>query len=653
MQWSAIVISVVLAVWCAWIIVYNYQKHHRPLCGALKSRIIVLEAVLDAEETDEAQRLFADRFEDIDAVLRSGGKPAHEMCLAWAEFRETIVDDTATPRQATSRADAYFLHLGDDTRVLAWWANIFVALGLTCTFLGIVAALTITVAALDSAGGTGSMTPALIRLLEITSVKFWTSIAGVVCSIVLRTFDRRWHSKTQRELERVVDGIDRGTQLLPPQRIAAEQLVEMKEQTAALKAFSTEFAIAIQDALSGQMQPMVGALAGIQTSIDDFKDGSFNQIGRELGEALSRNAGTEMQQLGVALADMTHKIASIHDGIETSGNDANERIAAAARDFSAASERMQETFSALNERIGKTGSRLTESADAASASAVAQFDSATEGLQQAFDQVRGEIADLGQHLTTSAGATADRNAEVLARAADALEQATTRTSEGMGRAIDQAVSRAGEESARAMSVAFASFGSRFEEASVGLVDTLRSTAGRMEILAGSIERSAAASETHVTSLVTAADRTDGLSTNLARAAHDLEAAAEPIRTATEAIGGAVGRIQIALERQAETADRNEASMTAISEKLAETSEAATRAWAEYRSRFEEVDKALAATLDQIKSAAGEHALHLNEQVGRVDKALADAIDKLAAGLDPLRDLADQIEDLIGKLQVGA
>jgi len=647
---TALWISLFLLLWCALIIVRNYIRFHRPLSAALKQRVDALAPVLDAEDNDTAQRLFADQFYEIDAAMTAGGRTAHELRQAWSQFRETILDESQIPMGATMRADGYFLHLGDDTRILAWWANIFVALGLTFTFLGIVAALTTTVTALSAANGSANMTPALINLLTITSVKFWTSISGVLASILLRVFDRRWHAANQKELECIVDAIDRGTLFSPPQRIAAEQLRETKEQTAALKSFSHELAIAIGENLERQMQPMVQVLGGIQSSIDDFKNGSFNQIGKELGDALSKNAGAEMAQLGAALDGMTTRLSAMHEQIEGSGKTANDQIAQAARDFAVASDRMTEMFGTLHERIDATGARLTESAETASSGAVAQFAQATSGIQTAFDQMRGEIADIGSRLTAGADAAADRNADVLARAADALEAATARASTGMGKVIDDAVTKASEESAKAISSAFAAFGARFEEASAGLVDTLRSTAGRMEALAASIERSAQASDSHATKLADASVAADGIATTLNRAANDLQSAAAPIRSATETIGTAVGRVQDALTRQSEAAGQNQAAVTAIAERLSQTSESATKAWSDYRDRFADVDKALATSLDQIKSASGEHAAHLNEQVGRIDNALAGAVDKLSAALEPLTELADQIEDLLGKMK---
>lgn len=647
---TALWISLFLLLWCALIIVRNYQRFHKPLTLALKQRVQAFDPILEAENTDTAQHFFAEQFYEIDAAMIAGGREAHEIRQAWSQFRETILDETEVPMRATMRAEGYFMHLGDDTRVLAWWANIFVAMGLTFTFLGIVAALTTTVTALSAANGASNMTPALINLLTITSVKFWTSISGVLASIILRFFDRHWHSANQRELERIVDALDRGTLFSPPQRIAAEQLRETKEQTAALKSFSHELAIAIGENLERQMQPMVQVLGGIQSSIDDFKNGSFNQIGKELGEALSKNAGTEMAQLGVALDDMTTKLSSMHEQIEGSGRVANDQIAQAARDFATASDRMSEMFGALHERIDATGSKLTENAETASSGAVEQFVRATNGIQSAFDQMRGEIADIGTRLTAGAGLAADRNADVLSRAAEALEVATSRASQGLSKAIDDAVAKASEESAKAMSTAFAAFGTRFDEVSAGLVDTLRSTAGRMESLASSIERSAQASDSHAGKLVEAGIAADGIATTLNRAANDLQSVAAPIRSATETIGTAVVRVQDSLSRQTEAANQNQTAIAGIAERLSQTSESATKAWSDYRNRFEDVDKSLASSLDQIRSASGEHAVHLNEQVGRIDNALAGAVDKLSAALEPLTELADQIEDLLGKMQ---
>jgi len=627
-QWAAIAISVALLGWCIGIILYNQRQHYRPFKIAIQQRNEILSFLNSLETEDEAQAEFARRFPEINEAMSVKNWQSTELHHAWREFRETILDETENPLRSTSRPEGYFLHLGDDTRVLAWWANIFVAVGLTCTFLGIVAALTITVESLSQTSIGGNMTPALIELLQITSVKFWTSIAGVTASIILRMVDRRWHSSIQRQLEILCDYLERGTLFSPTQRIAADQLKELKQQSVALTEFSTKLALSIGDALEHKMQPMISVLGGIQASIDDFKSGSFNQIGKELGEALSRNTGNEMQQLATALTGMTGNLASIHEKLEGSGQAAHEQIANAARDFALASEQMRTTFSSLNERIDAMGSKLTEEAEAA-------------------------VTRTGNYLSeqqASYATIADRNAALLGAAASALETSTMRTSESMGKVIDESVTRASEQSSKAMEAAFSEFGARFNSASGGLIETIQSAAGQMERIAISIERSTAASDRHGDKLINAENAADKVASALGRAATEFEGATTPIREASVAIGNAVSRVQESLRIQSETSAKQGESVSEISRKLSETTVAASKAWADYRDRFENVDKALAAALDKIKEASSEHAVTLNEQTGRIDKALADAIDRLQPALDPLNELASMIEDLITRLQ---
>lgn len=662
---TAIWISLALWLGCAWIIVRNYRLYHRPTTVALNERLSALDPVAAAAgpdgNVDDAQAAFAQHFESVSEGMRSGGMRADELRSAWNQFRETILDESETPMRATARADGYFLHLSDDARVLAWWANIFVALGLTFTFLGIIAALTRTSGMLSPTGG-GDMNKALITLLQITSVKFWTSVAGVVASIVLRAVDRSWHQATQRRLERVIELLDLGTLFSPPQRFAAAQLREAEEQTKALKTFSHDLALAIGEKLEAQMVPMTAAigglqdrmgsaLGGIQSSIDDFKSGGFDQIGREFSDALSRQAGGEMQALAGALTTMTDKLGGVNDTLAGSSQAAADQIAGAARDFLTASEAIGRAFTTLNDRITAMGDRIVEQSNAAAERAgayvaeereayrvvadeqrrvareggealveavretVAQaskesaagvraalggFAEANAGIQASFDAMQGRLADMGDAMTRGGEAAASRNAELLGRAAAALEQATARAGSGMTAAVDAAVAKASDESARVMTAAFDRFGERFGEASNGLVDTLRQTAGRMEALASGIERFAKASEEHATRITQAGQDTISAATALSRAANDVQGAAVPIRTATEAISTAVTRAGDAAGRQAEAASAHQAAVTTISDRLAETSGAATRAWTDYRDRFEGVDAALAGALDGIK-----------------------------------------------------
>jgi hypothetical protein len=727
--WIGFVLALVILAWAGLIVVYNYRRHYRPIAENLDERLRATAVVDEAADDGTAQQAFADHYAEIEASMLSGGRPAVELRHAWIEFAETFVDKDAPLLQATTRPEGYFLHLGDDTRVLAWWANIFVAVGLTFTFLGIIAALVNAVQAIGGGADMLAMQKALIQLLTVTAAKFWTSIGGVVASIMLRWVDRKWHSRIQRGLEQLSDRIERGTVFYPPQRFAAEQLRELRQQSVAMTEFSTQLAASIGDALERNMAPVVQGLGGLQealgshlapltdirTSIDEFKSGSLNDFGSKLGDAIKENAGSEMRGLADALTRMTTDLASVNDRLEGASGQASEQIATAARDFSTASEAMTRAFGDLNGNIEAMATRLAaqgeeaeartlarvaedrasydamangqrevmrvmgeemRSASAASAAEMVRavkdavresmsesqaairgaldgFAGATAGIQTAFDQMRGQVAELGQALTGSASDAAERNAEVLARAAAALEGAAAQAQAGMGATLDAAITRSAEASSAAISSAFAAFGQRFEAASAGLVTTLTTTAGRMEALAGAIERSTGAASDHAVKLADAGREAQAVSTMLGRAANDVAGAAAPIREAASTIKESVGQSQEMLRRAGETGDKQRAAMETIATGLERTGTAAAQAWDNYRTRFSEVDEALGKALEQMRGASVEHATALNTQVGRIDSALAAAVERLAGALDDIKDLANALEDVRGRYEQAA
>lgn len=548
----ALWIASALLLWCAAIVAYNGRTRHRPFDRQLDLRLAATGIVGEAETDAEAQRLFADHFERIDGVMLSGevGSLRH----AWRQFKETILILDSSALRATTRPEGFFLHLGDETRVLAWWANIFVAIGLTFTFLGIVAALHKTVEIMSSGADQAGMLAALTGLLKITAAKFWTSIGGVGASIVLRMFDRRWHSTTLRKLEALCERLEYGMVYMPAQRLAAEQVERLEHLPARMA-----------EAFGAELQPVVRELVGLR--------GSLEGVGR--GGMAPAGDGTEMARLAIAVAAIAEQLEGVNGRLAHAGGQASREIA-----------------------------------------------SATRSLATVQGDIRAQAGEIGQALKQSANAAADRNAEILARSAHALEAATSRAAQDMGSAVDEAVRRSAEQSARVLSAAFAVFSDRFESGGSGLVDALAETSREVQ----------------------------GAATLLAQAARDAAGAAQPIREASAAIAEASQRTRDLLQTSDRRASEHERIMQDIAGRLDQTNAAAIRAWEEYRERFEEIDEALARALEQIATTSGEHATRINEHVGRIDGAFAGSVQQLAQAIAPLNTLARDLDALLARAQ---
>lgn len=715
-KWMGFVLALLLLAWALGIILRARSKHHLPLQRALDLRLEATEAVGQQATEGEAQDLFAAHFEAIDAAMSAGeGPESKELHHAWTQFRETFIDDSSeTLIEATARPDGYFLHLGDDSRVLAWWANIFVALGLTATFLGIIAALAGAVGTVGG-GNMQQMQQGLMTLLTMTATKFWTSIGGVGASIILRWQAQNWQAQTEQKLETLCERLEYGTRFSPPQRIAAEQLRELKQHSVALTEFSHQLAASIGDALGQHMQPVVSGLSGIQSSLNEFREGSFSQIGQKLGEAISQGAGTEMQALAGALETMTQGIAKVNDGLEGASGQASAQIAAAAEEFSKASAEMTSAFATLNGNIANMSQRIAAQAEAAEqrqqdlvkeeqeafktmadqqrkllnttseeltkasadstaamvdavrtaiqnamgdssnaiAGALEGFQDATAGIQSAFAQMQTQVAELGEKLAGSTSDAADRNADVLRKAADALEQVAARAQTQVGEALGEAITQSSAQAGKLIAEAFARFGENFAESGAELTATLNTTAGRMEVLASAFDRSTGSADAYAEKIAGAGREAQLAVSTLGQATQALGATAAPIAKAATAIEAATAQVGDNLRNLGESNARYHALIESVTGQMEATAQAATRSWENYRDRFAEVDVALANALDRIRGASSEHADELSNQVGRIDKALAEAVDRLAPALEVLSDLTASLEDLAGRMPVAA
>jgi hypothetical protein len=201
---------------------YTGFFEHRPLLDGLYKRINALYDI--RARGGGVQQAFAARFPDIDKLVGSSltAPPA-------------LVPDEG--RLATSvRAADVFGRFDEPARSLEWWANIFVAVGLTITFLGIVAALTQATSTMTTSGGSAAMQQALLGLLAIAATKFWTSIAGVRSSIILRLVARRWRQRIERAEAEFFSALDSVVVFAPPEKVALEQAAVLRRIEAALTA---------------------------------------------------------------------------------------------------------------------------------------------------------------------------------------------------------------------------------------------------------------------------------------------------------------------------------------------------------------------------------------------------------------------------------
>jgi hypothetical protein len=207
-----------------------FQSGHSEFAPLKDDLLRRADLLADLPWTDH-QKAFAEAFPAIDQRLSGTAHPTLE--LGWAAYRGQLAQ-TADARLASSiHAVDAFEHADGPARTLEWWANLLVAIGLVITFMGIVAALTEAVDAMQRQGGAGMQT-ALMGLLAVAATKFWTSIAGVLGSIVLRLVARRRRKAIESLEAHFFALLDGCVRFAPPEKVMLEQLAVLTRIEAAL-----------------------------------------------------------------------------------------------------------------------------------------------------------------------------------------------------------------------------------------------------------------------------------------------------------------------------------------------------------------------------------------------------------------------------------
>jgi len=220
---AALFLAAAILLFAVGVIIRSHLKAHGPLMAALRDRWNLLT---ELGGRSRAQAFF-EAFSKIDlrfSSLSGDDSVPAALLLGWANYRSLLVDSENGHFITSIRAAEAFDRLDEPARALEWWANILVAIGLMITFLGIVAALSQATSSISAGAAQAQTQTALMGLLAIAATKFWTSIAGVLASIVLRIVARFRRRAIERAEADLFVALDSCVGFMPPEKVSLEQL---------------------------------------------------------------------------------------------------------------------------------------------------------------------------------------------------------------------------------------------------------------------------------------------------------------------------------------------------------------------------------------------------------------------------------------------
>ncbi|CAK0774510.1 conserved hypothetical protein [Gammaproteobacteria bacterium] len=406
-------------------------------------------------EKIETREMFAERFGDLDGSMGRKGFLKH----GWEQFyetvicREPVVEICVRPSVFLNADDAE--HDGLKIKSLSHLSSIFISLGLLFTFIGLVAALSLASGTINQVVATAGtlvdgtadtqakvIQQALAELLKTASFKFWTSIAGLLSGIVVGIVERIAMHSINGKFDELNHHLERVTLMVTPEILADRTYREIREQTAHMKDFTTQFRFniteslqdaliksmpsvmthSVSDALTNRMPtvmfeamaPVVSTLEGMTNKLTSMNEDAIKQMTGDFSTAVSQSAGTEIKAVAETMSLMPAQISEAVEGI-------------------------REASIALNKGMN----RITEAADRnledTRQKLDTQLDIAVRGLSDVVRAVRETMEQVGQSMRRSGEQAGLAFGGEIAESVKRIEQATEENALAVGTVVDKLV----------------------------------------------------------------------------------------------------------------------------------------------------------------------------------------------------------------------
>lgn len=241
----------------------------------------------------------------------------------WREFTETLIFEPEMPIRNTQDAETFF---NDSTLLIPTLnlrfynslPNIITGTGILGTFIGLV--FGVHDASQNIVATTTANIPpeiAMQKLLGGASLAFMTSIAGLGGSILFSWYEKHLLNRAQGLIQTWNFSLDERLLRLTPEKLAADSLKEVKQQTQELKMFNTELAWQIASALdekmAGRLAPsldkLVLAVEGLRDDRDQTNQELLKEIVDKFTDTLKNAAGKEMEAFAGTIKELNEKLS--------------------------------------------------------------------------------------------------------------------------------------------------------------------------------------------------------------------------------------------------------------------------------------------------------------------------------------------------------
>jgi len=239
----------------------------------------------------------------------------------------------------------------------------------------------------------------------------------------------------------------------------------------------------------------------------------------------------------------------------------------------------------------------------------------------ALDNIQGALGDVVNQINQT-------SSEFGARMADSAER------------VEELLGAAGQSIKEQTSGAASAFADKMQTSSSELAETLTPLSnqiGRFEAVINGME---AKMVDQREAFADVSESVRGITSDIVTTISDLHSATQPMANVADKIASAAQDVGGAGEAIGQSHEQLRLLVTSISE----TSQLMQEAWQDYQSRFENVDKSFAGSIDQLITGADAYREHVESFVSGLDRELDKAVRTLHGGIESLNESIEELVD---------
>ncbi len=576
---------------------------------------------------------------------------------AWKEYREThIVDDqdgTLVVRNAVRPSQ--FFNLDDLHFTQGFWRivpGLFVTIGLSLTFLGLISALNSMSTSLDDGGSA-----ALEGLLTIASAKFIMSLTGLCCSIVFTIGLRSGTSQLEKRVHSLNSLIEKRLTFISLEDLSIRQLKATIESREHFRKLGLEMVAEIGRPLREDLPRAISE--SISSAITPVIE-QVSRLGNDgVGEMVQSLSSRFSEDVGRALTQASERISLAGDQIKLLAERMDQSSGKMGNEMESAIGRLGLAVETLREGMSQTAETATSAFNQGAENLLATMNSTLQGIKdntgdgaramgEAAADMKAAALGIRTELETAAKQGAEaaqaRMSESASQASDAIGQAATHILSAFGNTAGE-ITKATE--------------TMTQNASSQLLSPLSTIAEKLEDVMGMLDETSTALRRASEGIKEGAIASENASGSFRSSAQSLTDAADPIRSMMERIEVSTRQLRESSENSLSaiaTAAKTNAEQSAMTLSAAqETLGGQQRAVESTLTNLQSLITALRGQgerLDSIDEKLGKAFDSYQEQVATSVETLFDHVktmqSALMPALDTMQSIVDQAENFAPK-----